>query len=279
MLYNSIRRDSFIDTIITQARFMTSRQKTFAKKIAKNLPRKHTVSTWEISEEFLSLSMADSKKFYHFLYDLYAIHCAVPLTVYKLEKAHFLRRVKDSERKGSFGKIMKQEDFVASVNILQAEEKVDLICLAYALLASGARGVDLTRIQKVSVLSQTKVSALIPFDKTNTNFKTIEFDYDVFDDSWLTPGITRGLLSAWLASSQVVNSQLKQLRDVAYFRPHELRATKAVLMIIKGCNKIGVMEAIGWKSECSLLRYIKSDFNLIARCKSYQEVEALINSH
>ena len=173
---------------------------------------------------------------------------------------------------------MRQEDFIDSVSFLLAEQKLDLLCLSYALLASGARGVDLTRIQKVSVHSESKVTALIPFDKTNSNFKTIEFDYDSFDDSWLVPGVSRSFLSAWLVDMKVEKSQLKMLRDTAYFRPHELRATRAILMIINGCTKEGVMEAIGWKSECSLLRYIKSDFKLIARCGSYRKVELMINS-
>ena len=94
MLLNKLERDSFIDTITNQARFMTSRQRTFAKMIAKNLPKKHTISTWEVSEELVGITMADSKKFLHFVYDLFAIHCAVPVVVFKFEKAFFLRRVK-----------------------------------------------------------------------------------------------------------------------------------------------------------------------------------------
>ena len=164
------------------------------------------------------------------------------------------------------------------MSVLFAENKLELIGLAYALLASGARGIDITRMQKVSVLSRSKATALIPFDKTNSNFKTVDFDFQTFDDSWLIPGITRVQLITWLREAVVVKSQLKQLRDLAYFRPHELRATKAVLMIIKGASKAAVMESVGWKSECSLLRYIKSDFNLIAGCSCYEEVEALVNN-
>ena len=197
--------------------------------------------------------------------------------MYKLEKAHYLRRVKDSERKPEFGKLLKKQTFVDSMNVLVVDDKMHLVSVAYALLASGTRGVDLTRISRISKHAELRATALIPFDKTNTSFKTVELDYQSFDDSWLVPNLNRKTLFDWLGTSMVTQNDLKQLRLSCFFRPHELRATRAILLILDGLSKEQVMNKVGWKSECSLLRYVRSDFDLIAACESYEAVEALVN--
>ena len=277
MRYSRFSKNELLDTLIYQTRFLTSRQRSFVRLIYKNLPPTVYSHTYEVTEQLVLLSLADGKKLIHFYYDILAIHFSVPVSVFKVEKAHYLRLTKDRERGHRFGKLMTKQSFLDSISVLKAEKKDHLIGLAYALLASGARGVDLTRVNKISFETDRTATALVPFDKTSTSFKTIEFDFTCFDDSWVTDSYNRVSMVNWLRHSKVSKNDLKQLRISCFFRPHELRASKAILLILKGVSKAEVMRRVGWKSECSLFRYIKSDFNMIAQKKSYEQVELLIN--
>ena len=74
MLSAWVSRNDFIDTLTNQVEFCSSRQRTFIRLIAKNLPTKQHFRSKEVSEMLITLSLADAKKLIHFYYDALAIH-------------------------------------------------------------------------------------------------------------------------------------------------------------------------------------------------------------
>ena len=273
-----INHDNFIESIKQKSACFTSRQRTYVRTILKCLPKLADFNLLILLEELVLVKLCDSKKLIHFTFDLISAYAGICPAVLKLEKAYFLRKVKDQDRDEKFANVLDQELILRSKEILIAEQQPRMLALFYALLASGCRGIDMTRMKKITVTGGgSKATGIVPFDKSNANFKCVYFDFDLIPVDW------RPSSDLWTATKERIckldfkNDDLKRLRELVLFRPHELRSVKAILLILKGLSMSEVMKSIGWKTESSLLRYIKTDYDLIQSKSSYEEVVSLVN--
>ena len=122
-------------------------------------------------------------------------------------------------------------------------------------------GIDVSRIcsQKVIKIDITKFQITLPFDKQSQNEIRFILDFSEILSSWsLFSAETLGR-SFWacLAKDSLPFNSLdgSSVSRAVGFRPHGLRAIKAISLTCLGLEDQAIMDVIGWRQASSLELY------------------------
>ena len=131
----------------------------------------------------------------------------------------------------------------------------------HIMLVSGRRRKDVSRIcfDAVRQLDATRFNITLPFDKTSNRKICFVLDFEQAPTDWaLFPAVclARAFNSCRnLGATPFAYLGVSSISRTIGFRPHGLRAIKALALTIAGIDDTGIMTLVGWKQLGSLELY------------------------
>ena len=180
----------------------------------------------------------------------------------ELEFKHAKRIIKDGGKSPKKRKpLLVKDTFRSQCNKLINKGEVLIVVGLHIMLCSGRRRKDVSRIssEKVRQVNSTKFHITLPFDKQSDKEIKFYLDFSEILDSWsLFSAETLGRSFSICLEKSAFPFQsfaASSIGKLVGFRPHSLRAIKAISLTITGWIDNDILRFIGWRQVSSLELY------------------------
>ena len=256
-------------------------EKSAFKRLAALLADRKKVATMKVVRGLVDLGLTSIKKDLSFFCKLLTVlgWSSVEVEWLKAAGIEMTKKITYKKRDTVFPD---KEVFQNNLSFLLGEGKAEAALFVAATLASGRRGVEVSRLtgENLAVIDGKLVAKL---DWSKTSVKPICFQIDFEQVSeWLEPVLSVAKVRDAMASfidrpgSVFAENIHKNIGKRLGFSLHALRSIKAIFMLVGGFEDKDIKNQLGWTDDRMLLRYVRMDPRIVKGQMSVEQALEIV---